>query len=419
VGVAAGVLAVSPIADRARATVLSGQGGVEQRLSIYRAALAAFERRPVFGYGPDSFSIAYPANRDDKSALLLQKLQYSSGHSWVFQALATTGAVGFVSLLAVIVTAFWILWTEGKRRQGWLAGPLLMGLAAYLGHGLVTVGAVGVDWFPWLAFGAAAGISGERAEVIPRLRGVPRLATIAVGAAATVAALSGLIALSAGEEAWQARLLVLRQSTAALEHAERAVRLDPGRGEYWNWLGQARDIANDRRGASDAYGEATRRQPYNPKFWGDLARNLARQANEGDLSKGGGPAAIAAARRGAEADPNGPDANAVLAEIANQFGQGDLALSAAVRAVVLYPIEPAYDVLTRRAARGASDLQSAAAALDRALGAKDSAPLRVAAAEIAVRLGDLAAAKAHAARAAQLAPDDPEVKRLLAQLSGS
>jgi dihydroorotase len=44
---------------------------------------------------------------------------------------------------------------------------------------------------------------------------------------------------------------------------------------------------------------------------------------------------------------------------------------------------------------------------------------RASSAEIALRLGDNAAARAHATRAAQLAPDDPDVKRLLTQIPAS
>lgn len=415
VAVVAGLLALSPIAERTRATTLVGLG-VEQRLSIYRTAVAAFEQRPVFGYGPDSFSIAHPANRDDKDALIQRRVSQSSAHSWVLHALATTGAVGLASLGVVIVAAGWILWRRLRERE-WLAAPLLMGLAAYWADGLVTVGAVGVDWFPWVAFGGAAALSGEHTDPMPALRRIPRLATVAIGTIATVGALSGLIALSAGEEAWQARLLVLRGSVAAVEHAERAVTLDPGRAEYWNWLGQAREIANDLHAASDAYAEATRRQPYNAKFWGSLAKSLSRQALAADTSRGGGPAAIAAARRGVDEDPNNPEASAVLADMAARFGQGDVAVGAAATAVVLYPIDAAYDRLLLRSSRAASDLRAAAAQVARALAVKDSALVRVAAGELALRLGDNAAARGHATRAAQLAPNDPDVRALVTRLA--
>jgi cytochrome c-type biogenesis protein CcmH/NrfG len=292
-------------------------------------------------------------------------------------------------------------------------------MAAYWADGLVAVGTVGVDWFPWVAFGAAASISNVREADTTAVRRIPLFVQAAVTIAAIVAALSGLIALSANEEAWQARLLWLRRSTASIEHAARATALDPGRAELWDWLGRTHELAGDWRAASAAYEEATQRRPYSSTFWADLARARARQALERDPSSGGGQAAIAAAERGVRADPNDPDPNAVLADVASQFGQGDLALSAAVTAVRLYPIDAAYDVLVLRSARRASDLRSAAAILDQALVAKDSALIRVAAGEIALRLGDGATARIHATRASQLAPNDAEVRNLLRQVGGT
>jgi cytochrome c-type biogenesis protein CcmH/NrfG len=378
--------------------------------------LAAFQHRPLLGYGPDSFSVAYPSNRDDRDAQVLYRQPQSSAHSWVLQALATTGLVGLGALLAAMIAGGWMLWRNGTAA---VAAPLLIGFAAYWADGLVAVGTVGVDWFPWLALGAAASLAGKRLTRVDPVRKVPRIVSIAIVLAACVGALSGLIALSAGEEAWQARILALRHSTLSIGHASQAVALDSGRAEYWSWLGIARELTSDWKSASEAHLEAARRQPYNARFWANLARTLTRQALENDFSNGGASAAIAAAQRGVDEDPNNPDANAALAETGLQLGRGDMALAGAVRAIVLYPIDPAYDLLALRLARRASDLRSAAAQLDRALGAKDSAPLRVAAAEIALRLGDNAAAKAHATRAAQLAPDDPDVKRLLTQIPAS
>jgi cytochrome c-type biogenesis protein CcmH/NrfG len=330
--------------------------------------------------------------------------------------MVTTGVVGLAALLMAVIAGGWVLW---RYRAASVAAPILLGFAAYWADGLVAVGTVGVDWFPWLALGAAASIGGTRRQNLARARKVSRIVSVMIVLAACVGALSGLVALSAGEEAWEARILWLRHSTLSVGHAAQAVALDPGRGEYWSWLGLARELTNDWKSATEAHLEAARRQPYDARLWANLARTLTRQALEHDESNGGAPAAIAAARRGVDEDPNNPDAHAALAATGIQLGQGDMALAGSVRAIVLYPIDPAYDFLALRAARSASDVRSAAAQLDRALGAKDSAPLRVAAAEIALRLGDNAAAKAHAMRAAQLAPDDSDVKRLLAQLQGS
>src|SRR5205807_10417163 len=92
-------------------------------------------------------------------------------------------------------------------------------------------------------------------------------------------------------------------------------------------------------------------------------------------------------------------------------------LVSAVKALRLYPLDPGCDQLILRAACEAKDLSAARMQLDRALVAKDTAPVRVAAGEIALRSGDTASASAHAARAFQLAPSDPEVSQLLAAIA--
>jgi O-antigen ligase/tetratricopeptide (TPR) repeat protein len=410
--VAAGLLAASPLADRARATV-EDRLDLATRVAVYQSALGAIEQRPWLGYGPDTFSAAYPRGRDPSSTVILQRQPLSSAHSWVLQTLVSFGVVGLTALLALLVLTSRILLTTGMTTNPWLSAPLLVGFAAYWGAGFFGVQSVGVDWFPWVAFGAAATMSPAPIELpeIRRFRGGILLILISLGAAA-----STLLALTAGEEAWQSRLLALRQSELAAEHALRAVALDPGRGEYWYWLGQSEEVASDWKSAGDAYAQAAARQTYNSVFWISLGRARARQALAGDASSGGQGSAITALRRAIEADPYDPDAHAALADVATQFGDGDTAVPAAVRAVELYPPDNAYDRLVLKAARAASDPRAGAAHVDRALLVKDSPPLRVAAGELALRLGDMPTARAHATRASQLAPNDGDVRALLAKL---
>jgi tetratricopeptide (TPR) repeat protein len=409
-----GVLMASPLGDRVRATFVGI--AIEDRLAIYRTAIAAFESRPLLGYGPDGFGVSYPANRDERDALILGRTPQSSAHSWILQALTTTGVFGLMSLLVVIAIAIGLLWTIGMTRAPWLAGPLLVGLAAYWADGLVAIAAVGVDWFAWLAFGATAGLTGERASAIHAVRPLPTLVSIVFVLAALGVASSTLVALSAAEQVGQARILWLRKSTDAVKLASDALRRDPGRAVYWNWLGLAHDLTSQWKASGDAYAEAARRAPHNSTFWANLARSRARQTLVGDDSSGGASAAIAAASRGVEEDPNDPEANFVLGEMASLFGQSDLALPAAVNAVVLYPLDSRYDPIVLRAARGATGLRLAAFELDRALRAKDTVILRVAAGEVSLRRGDIPTARVHARRAAELAPTDADVVRLLRAL---
>jgi O-antigen ligase/tetratricopeptide (TPR) repeat protein len=410
---ATALLVATPLAERARATVLE-RTDLAFRVSIYEVGLRAFVTRPLLGYGPDTFSVAYPAGRSAASNTVLLLEPQSSAHSWVIQTLVSTGMFGLVALLGAIVLTVRTLVVEMKSRA-WLAAPLLSGFAGYWGAGLFGVQSVGVDWFPWVAFASAAIFQRPTTD----MRELRRSRLGAVLVATSIAfGLSGFIALSAGEEAWQARLLTLRQSSLAIEHASRAVSLDPGRGEYWFWLGRAYEVTSDWHRAADAYAQAAGRQPYNSTYWISLGRARARDNLAGGGAGGIQTSAFDALEKAIEADPNDPEAHAALAEVALRSVDGDRALAAAARATQLYPPDGRYDRLVLTSSRIAMDMPVAARSLEQTLAVKDSALLHVALAEIALRTGDAVAARTHADRAGVLAPEDPDVRALLARLPG-
>lgn len=113
-------------------------------------------------------------------------------------------------------------------------------------------------------------------------------------------------------------------------------------------------------------------------------------------------------------DPNAPEPNAVLAEIGNLFGEYELALAAAARAIRLYAKEPNYDDVAAFAALGVADASSARSTLEDLLGVRDSATLRIALAEVSLRLNDHRAARLHAQRALELDPTSGEARAILA-----
>jgi cytochrome c-type biogenesis protein CcmH/NrfG len=409
---AAAIVIGTPLGERARATL---QGvGVEDRLSIFTSATEAFVDRPILGYGPDGFRVAYPRFRDAASLPYFGLgVTQSSAHSWLFQAAATTGTVGLAALVLFIAITVTYLW-RGLRVSPTLAGPLLFAVIAYWSHGLVTVGTIGVDWIPWVVAGGCCHL--HTASESPRaIRRLTRLAVVAVGILAIVAAGSQFFALSANRaggdanDAWHAGA-----ATRAIRASESAVRLDSRRAHYWNLLGLGYELAARWRDAADAYAQAARRAPYEANYWGNLAHSLAELAVVGDASRGGAEAALEAARRAHDTDPNDPNQNVRLAEVANLFGQYDEALEAATRAIRLFPQAIRNADLAAEAARGATDLPRARLLLDDALRVVETAPLRAAFADVLLRLGDAVSARAQASRALLLDPQNGEARRILA-----
>jgi O-antigen ligase/Flp pilus assembly protein TadD len=413
----AAIVALSPLAQRVRTTVQGEQ--VRDRTLVYKSAVIALADRPLFGYGPDNFAVAYPRYRQADSIVRLGMGPETSAHSWPFQAAATLGVVGLVALLALMFVAVRSLWRRGLARSPAVAVPVLLASAAYWTHGLVAVDTISLDWWPWVTFGAAAAL-GANTVSATRSFNPPRLvAAWCVVGVALIASLFGITALRSNESALTAKLAWEDGRVAnALDAAAASVKQDPGRADHWNWLGLALDLQGQWRAAGDAFLEATARAPHEAVYWSNLARSRAREAISGQEGSGDGTTALDAARRAVATDPNAPEANAVLAEIANVFGEYELALDAASHAIRLYPDEPSYDFIAAEAALGIADPTTAQRKLEELIVIHDSATLRVTAAQLALALDDREGARKNARRALDLEPRNSTAIAILKDAGG-
>jgi tetratricopeptide (TPR) repeat protein len=306
------------------------------------------------------------------------------------------------------------LWRIGVQRSAIVAGPLFAGLTAYYVQALVSVGSISVDWFPWFCFGSVAGLAGMSRPTTARHRpliGVPLVLLAAAGVVFPNAA------FQANRDGGAARGdLVAGRVEAAISAAELAVDRDPGRAAYWSLLGLAREKAERWRDAATAYEEATVRAPHAAPYWNALALARRRQAEAKDDPQAAGAAAVHAAVRAVEVDPNGLSVNENLADLAYEFGEFDVALRAAVKTVVLYDGYPTYGGVAVLAAARLSDLGAARRLLEDAVTVEETPQLRLALAVTAVRMNDRVAARENAQRALALSPNYKEAADLLAQL---
>lgn len=414
---AAALLFASPLGARVRTTITEG-ADVRGRVLIYEAALRATRDRPLLGWGPDSFAVAYPNYRTGDPAGAPGNQPESSAHNWLLEAAATTGIVGALCLFAVVAVAALELYRVGLRRAPVIAGPLLLGLLAYWSHGLVSVGSVSVDWFGWAGLGAAAAVTTTAVPVAVQRRLEFAGSALAVGASCVVA-LAGLLALDASHLAASAQSALRSQRFDAAEaSASAAADRDSGRAEYWELVGLA-DAANQRwRKAGDAFAEAAKRAPYIATHYANLARNRARQALAGDQTSGGSTAAINAARRAVAVDPNNWESESVLAEVENALGQPEQALETLAVAVSLNSTNTNNDAVAAEAAAKLADPQRARALLERILVIKESAVLRLALANVALRLNDRDLALSNVHRALELDPANVDARRLISSLGG-
>ena len=348
------VLTTSPLGARVRDT-LAGTGVTADRLVVYQAAFEGFRARPVLGYGPDSFGAVFALHSPPETARVLgTSVADDSAHNWVLHALATTGIVGTLAL-AALACAQVVVGVRVMARSPALGAAIALGSAAYWAHGLVSVGSVAVDWWPWLGLGLVAALpKSSVAPLSPVRRLSPVVAWAAIGIALLLGA-AGLNALQANQDARRTRVAPDAQS--AQRFAERAVARDSGRADYWNELGRARFRGQDWPGSARAFEQATSRAPHVARYWSNLALARVRQVAAGD-ARARGPA-LAAAERAVQAQPNAPDPRARLAEVASALGEHQRAIAAASAAYELSGRREAYLPVLSRAHEAAGDLAGA------------------------------------------------------------
>jgi len=401
----------------ARASDIFDHSGGSGRLLIWDAAVQAWAERPVLGHGTDSFSIAYPRHRQPGSAAILGPgIAQNSAHSWLFQALATTGLVGLAALVALIASGTVLLWRHAPSMPV-VAAPLALAWSAYWVNGLVSVGSISVDWIPWVTLGSVAALAGSRPQArrsATQARALLRALAVFLAIAATAGALTGIDAFRSNRDSLVSRSawLVGDQQTA-VAYGAAALSEDPGPADHWNRLGLALDLAGRPGEAAQAYEGAVQRAPHSPAFWFNLARSRARSGAAGV------DAAIAAAASGVAADPNDAWTRITFADVVLALGRCDAALSSAVKAIELFASDPRYDELAARAARCVQETQLAQANLTRVLATKESVVLLLALAELERSTGDLAAARSHALRVLDLSEENEAALELLRQIDAA
>jgi len=406
----AGLLAFAPVGAKAQ-TVLRDPG-TAIRLRLFDSAARAALDRPLLGYGPDNFAVAYPRYRrpDGTTVGVLD----SDAHNWLFQTAATTGALGLLALVVAILMSLLTLWNGLTRRAGALGPALLLASIAYWTHAATTIASPGVDWFPYLAFGGVASMANRGADDPQRMRkrsaGALVLAAV-IGVLAFSGSVGGVSAFLANRDGAVAAAGARARPERAVTAAGSALARDGGRAVYWYWLGRAEESQERWTAAAAAYAEAAARAPYERAYWARIAQSLTREATRTGAADAR-DAAIGAARRGTEVDPNDPSTHLALAETAYALGEYDLSLGAAIDAIRLWPGGD-NDAPAARAAAHVADLPRARSLLEGVLRVRDSAPLHLALAQVALKQGDRETARREASRTLELAPGNTAAREVL------
>lgn len=146
-----------------------------QRIELWRAALQMGVDRPVFGFGPDTFRIPFPAYQTAEFVDLYGPDRVANGaHNMFMNVLATQGFPGVLALVALIAFAgvraagSWrrlrvLERIPGGDRDGRAARILLAGvvggLTAYLVQAMANVQQVALSFCFWTLLAALCSIS--------------------------------------------------------------------------------------------------------------------------------------------------------------------------------------------------------------------------------------------------------------------
>ena len=106
------VIESNPMLNRVVSTRLDHS--LRGRLTAWRAGLRGYLDKPIFGWGPENYLIAWGRYFDSASGV---RERFDQAHNKVLEELTTKGAVGAVSYLAIWAVMGWAMVRSIRRRQ--------------------------------------------------------------------------------------------------------------------------------------------------------------------------------------------------------------------------------------------------------------------------------------------------------------
>jgi O-antigen ligase/Flp pilus assembly protein TadD len=366
------------------------------RQFYWDAALSMFKQHPLTGVGLEHYGTYWRQVRSDAATRLLGGTSYSdAAHSVPLQMLAQGGLLLGASYVLFVLTVAIALW-HGLRR---LEGParLLLGGIGGVWAAYVVSAAVSIDQVPMLtmqfaAAGCVVGLAGVEwhqtrlpgaMPVVPaevRRRGrqtVPRgrafsgqdlTAVCAVAAIACAAAWFACVPFRASAAAHRGDLALARgDGTSALSNFQRANRIFPGEGIYWEKTASLLETAKLPSLALKAYAAGAQND----------RSDVALLLNEGRLAQSQGALGLAehAYLAALRLDPTNPATVELAAAFEAGQGQASKAVAALERASRANPKDADLQVALGAANRKAGDIPAARAAYSRALEIQPGLPV--------------------------------------------
>ena len=108
-----------------------GDASISGRLSGAQAGLLAYAEKPILGWGPENFLIAWGKHIDTEAA---ERDRFDQAHNKLVEELTTKGTLGFVSYMLVWAAMAWAMFISIRRRQGYEQLAVLIIAAAMLAY---------------------------------------------------------------------------------------------------------------------------------------------------------------------------------------------------------------------------------------------------------------------------------------------
>jgi len=125
-------------------TNVSSDASNLERINRWNSAFKMFKERPIFGFGPGTYSFMYAPYQatSDKTFISTNYGNLGNAHSEYLGPLSESGILGFLSILGIMLTSLFtasrVYFTSDKRKIKYLALALMIGLLSYDIHGIMN-----------------------------------------------------------------------------------------------------------------------------------------------------------------------------------------------------------------------------------------------------------------------------------------
>ena len=102
-------VAESSLTLRRLASLGPDDRSVRSRWTSTQMGLQGFADRPVLGWGPENYTVAYDSHLTERGAVDSSLLTFDQAHNRVIEEMVTTGALGLAAYLAIWLLMAWVL----------------------------------------------------------------------------------------------------------------------------------------------------------------------------------------------------------------------------------------------------------------------------------------------------------------------